>query len=218
MGGIGSGNRYRYSTKNTVEGRTWLDVRHWAREHKLSPGNWFSWQWTWGDGSKSSVNVRVESAWSIRLTYRVRSWGEEEWTDVDYSIGLERTACNYGGERVWFRCPGRGCGLRVAKLFSVGRYYVCRHCGDLAYESQREDPSSRAMSKAQKIRKRLGGMANLTLPFPDRPKGMHWRTYWGLYNQGMAQEHQSMMLMAEQLGLLGNRLAMIERDIRKTKV
>lgn len=218
MGGIGSGNRYRYGTKNTVEGRTWLDVRRWAREDKLSPGNWFSWQWTWGDGSKSSINVRVESAWSIRLIYRVRSWGEEDWTDVDYSIGLERTDCHFGGERVWFRCPGRGCGRRVAKLYSVGRYYVCRHCGDLAYNSQREDASSRAMSKAQTIRKKLGASANLMEFFPAKPKGMHWRTYARLRGQGMALEHHSMMLMGEKLGLINNRLATIERDLRKTKV
>ncbi|MDT3708298.1 MAG: hypothetical protein ROZ09_15880 [Thiobacillus sp.] len=217
MGGVGSGNRYRYGTKNTVEGRTSLDVRRWAREDKLSPGNWFSWQWTWGDGSRSSINVRVESEWSIRLIYRTRTWGDEDWTDVDYSIGLERTPCNFGGERVWFRCPGRDCGRRVAKLYSVGRYYVCRHCGDLAYECQRKDASSRSMSKAQNIRKKLGGSANLTMAFPDKPKGMHWRTYWGLYNRGTTLERQSMILMAEQLGLLNDRLATIESDLRKTR-
>jgi hypothetical protein len=69
MGGIGSGNRYRYGTKNTVEGRTSLDVNRWTREGYLSPGRSFSWQWTWGDGSKSTINVRVESEWSIRLIY-----------------------------------------------------------------------------------------------------------------------------------------------------
>jgi hypothetical protein len=29
----------------------------------------------------------------------------------------------------------------------------------------------------QKIRERLGGSANMTEPFQEKPKGMHWRTY-----------------------------------------
>jgi hypothetical protein len=31
--------------------------------------------------------------------------------------------------------------------------------------------------KAQKIRMRLGGSPNMLQEFPDKPKGMHWRTY-----------------------------------------
>jgi hypothetical protein len=45
------------------------------------------------------------------------------------------------------------------------------------YESQREDCGTRLVTKAQKIRRRLGGSASLMEPFPDKPKGMHWQTY-----------------------------------------
>lgn len=210
MGGIGSGNRYRYGTKDTVEGRTSLDINRWAREGYLTAGRWFSWQWSWGDGSKSSINVRIESAWSIRLIYRTRSYGEEDWTEVDYSVGLERTPCHFGGERTWFRCPGRGCGRRVAKLYSVGRYYVCRHCGDLAYSSQREDRGSRTLSRAQKIRKKLGGSANMFEFFPPKPKGMHWRTYERLRSQAGGFEYQSNLHMAEKLRMLERLLHKID--------
>lgn len=193
MGGIGSGNRYRYGTKNTVEGRPSLDVNRWAREGYLSPGRSFSWQWTWGDGSKSSINVRVESLWTIRLIYRTRYGGEADWTDVDYPIGLERTPCHFGGERVWFRCPGRGCGRRVAKLYSVGRYYVCRHCGNLVYESQNEDATSRALSRANRMRRKINPASFLAGIFPEKPKGMHWRTYERLSGAAHAADHSAMV-------------------------
>ncbi len=202
MGGIGSGNRYRYGTKNTVEGRTSLDINRLARDGNLKAGRSFSLQWTWRDGSTSSIGVRVESAWSIRLNYRTRSGGEVDWTDVDYSIQLTRTPCRFGGERNWFRCPGRGCGRRVAKLYCAGNYYVCRHCGDLAYSSQREDAGDRALSRAQAIRKRLGGSANMLMPFPPKPKGMNWKTYIRLQSESVRLGNQSVISMGEKLGIL----------------
>ena len=41
------------------------------------------------------------------------------------------------------------------------------------------------MRRAQAIRERLGATRNLCLPFPDKPKGMHWQTYFRLF-----REHQ----------------------------
>ena len=210
MGGVGSGNRYRYNTKSTVEGRTSLDINRWARDGYLTAGRSFSWQWTWGNGSKSSINVRVESAWTIRLIYRTRSGGEVDWTDVDYSIQLTHTPCRFGGERTWFVCPGRGCGRRVAKLYCVGRYYVCRHCGGLAYSSQREDAGDRALSRAQAIRKRLGGSADMFEPFPPKPKGMHWKTYIRLQRESIRLGEISCSHMAEKMGMLELMLKKIE--------
>ena len=84
--------------------------------------------------------------------------------------------CNYGGERVWFLCPARGCSRRVAVVYG-GSIFACRHCYQLAYDSQREAPYSRALSRAQAIRMKLGGSPNMAEDFPDKPKGMHWRTY-----------------------------------------
>ena len=99
-------------------------------------------------------------------------------------MSLEWTPCNFGGERPWFVCPGVvnriACGRRVAILYGPGKYFLCRHCYDLRYESQREDKNNRALRRAQKIRTRLGGSANMMEPFPERPKGMHHDTYMRL--------------------------------------
>jgi hypothetical protein len=35
----------------------------------------------------------------------------------------------------------------------------------------------RGLMKAQKIRERLGGSADIFDTFPDKPKGMHWTSY-----------------------------------------
>jgi ribosomal protein L37E len=210
---MGSGSWYRWNRKDTVEDYRAIDVRRWEREGNLDPGCWFSCQWTYARGGTSTISVRVESEWSLRLIYRTRSRGEDEWYDMDYRIGLEHTSCHLGGKRAWFQCPGRGCARRVAKLHQVGRHFVCRHCGNLAYESQREDTSSRAISKAQNIRRKLGASANLIEPFPAKPKGMHWRTYERLRFEGMSREYRSMMLTGEKLGLFDNRLAALERGI-----
>lgn len=74
----------------------------------------------------------------FQLNYKIVSSGEN--ISVDYQIS--RTNCHYGGERFWFICPfsasGKYCGRRVAKLYlgGGGKYFACRHCYNLAYESQ----------------------------------------------------------------------------------
>ena len=62
----------------------------------------------------------------------------------------------------------------------VGKYFLCRHCYDLHYESQREDKKDRALRRPQKIRTRLGGSANMLEPFPEKPRVMHNDTYMRL--------------------------------------
>jgi hypothetical protein len=49
----------------------------------------------------------------------------------DLEVPLEWTACNFGGERPWFICPGAGCSRRVAVLHAAGKHFLCRHCYDL---------------------------------------------------------------------------------------
>lgn len=202
MGGSGSGRWYRWDAKDTVEGCRRLDVRVWQRGGFLRPGRWFSWAWWNREGVQvASIDVQVLQA-QVRLSYRVRR-GSESWQKIEEAISLTWTPCHYGGQRSWFICPGvvngQVCGRRVAILYGAGRYFLCRHCYDLTYESQREDYATRLVSKAQKIRRRLGGSASLIEPFPPKPKGMHGRTYTRLRWQAQEADWGSMHAMLAQL-------------------
>jgi hypothetical protein len=84
---------------------------------------------------------------------------------------IVRAPCHFGGRR-WFCCAGcsggRYCGRRVAKLW---------RCHGLAYASQQQNPRNRRINRARAIRMKSGGAPRRVDPFPDKPLGMHWRTY-----------------------------------------
>jgi hypothetical protein len=180
LGGEGSGNWYRFNKKTTTGECHSLDVRYLHREGLLIPGHSFSLRWSLAGRETGSIRVAVEGSdrpERMLLLYRHRSGPEYEWEDVHEPVSLEWTACNFGGERPWLVCPGAGCSRRVTILYGPGRYFLCRHCYDLVHESQRENAMHRSLRRAQAIRERLGGSTNMTKPFPEKPKGMHWDTY-----------------------------------------
>jgi hypothetical protein len=77
---------------------------------------------------------------SVVLSYRRRFGGPGEWKDEEYPF-LEWTPRNYGGRRPWSLCPVRSCGRRVAVLYRGG-IFACRHCHQLVYKSQGEQPTT----------------------------------------------------------------------------
>ena len=157
-----------------------IDVRLWHREGRLRAGQHFSWSWTCGGKPSGSIKVHTETD-AVILMYRARSWGNAEWKSVEQRVPITWTACHLAGHRPWFICSvyfnGRCCRRRVALLYGAGELFACRRCYGLAYASQREALHHRGIGKAQKIRMRLGGSPNMREAFPDKPKGMHWRTY-----------------------------------------
>lgn len=56
--------------------------------------------------------------------------------EIDFKVSLTTTPCNYGGVRYWFVCPL--CGNQVGVIYSVGKYFGCRKCGNIAYMAQME--------------------------------------------------------------------------------
>jgi hypothetical protein len=80
------------------------------------------------------------------------------------------------------------CRRRVAKLYGAGLYFLCRHCYRLAYASQSEAVSDRALRRADKIRQRLGGEPGLEASLSPGPKGMWRRTHERLSEQAFQAE------------------------------
>jgi hypothetical protein len=171
LGGYGSGR------KGKVESYRSLDVGQLKKAGCLQPGFRGGWEWRAEGEPVPSIRLRA-TADQLILNYKVRSDGED-WTDVEEAVRLARSPCRFGGWRAYFVCPGvkngRPCRRRVSKLYG-GRYFLCRHCYDLAYASQSEDPYSRLLRRANKRKIALGGTPGL-YSLPPRPKGMHQRTY-----------------------------------------
>jgi hypothetical protein len=192
--------RPAYGGRTTCESCKSIDVRRWHREGRLRAGQSFSCAWTRAGAPSGSISVRTHAD-AVVLAFRHQSWGDTEWQSVERRVPITWTACHLGGRRPWFNCPaycgGRCCGRRVALLYLAGKFFACRRCYDLAYESQQESSWCRGLGKAQKIRMRLGGSPNPLEPFPDRPKGMHRKTY-----ERLCRAHD----LAERKGLMGSAL------------
>ena len=149
-----------------------LDLAWLRRKKLLTPGTSSSVNWTTGGRPSGSIRIEVGTD-AVRLIYRTRTPGED-WEDMSEVVRFRETDTRFGGRRRWFACPRCGRACRV--LFGGGRF-LCRRCHGLQYKSQYEFGWSRATSRAQKIRTRLHGSANLLEPFPARPKHMQHRTY-----------------------------------------
>lgn len=121
--------------------------------------------------------------------------GEKEV--VEQIIPLDRTPCNYGSQRIWFLCPK--CSRRVAILYKASKYFLCRHCHNLTYSSQKESEADRLMRKVRKIRRRIGASENLTKPIMSKPKNMHWKTYNRYRTEAIIASYQCFSILEKQL-------------------
>ena len=195
MGGLGSGSGYRWNTRTTTEQVRRLDIRYLRQQGWLQPGAAGRLEWHCGGSASGSIGFQVESEYLL-LNYRYRESGQE-WRDTEEFVRFDRTPCNYGGERLWFRCPH--CALRVALLYSVRARFLCRHCCALPYGSQSEGPRDRWMRIARKIRRRLGASENLFDTVWSKPKGMHWATFERLRGQEQQLNNAAVFAMARSL-------------------
>jgi hypothetical protein len=139
--------RYYWSKKDTVEDGTKLSIFKLKEFGLLGDYHGTTLTWTRSlSGHKNSVGIVVDVTGEpyVNLNYTITDRNSGEKTDYDYKIGLTTTQCRFGGVRYWFICPlsrnGVPCGRRVGTLFlsSGGKYFGCRHCYDLSYESRNE--------------------------------------------------------------------------------
>lgn len=106
---------------------------------------WMSGTMTWSRNGEQTGSVRIQSCIDgqeqyIRFTYSQTDRFTGEKADLDYKIPLITTPCHFGGFRYWFQCPwyanGVYCGRRVGVLYLGGKYFACRHCYNLTYNSR----------------------------------------------------------------------------------
>lgn len=140
MGGIGSGNWYRWDKRTTVEESLTLSSS--SFRGRLYHGAAGTLTWTWHNGASASVGYTVvvgSGVWSVALDYR---WGGKE--DILLPTDLQFTPLPWGGERIWFTCPlslrGVPCGRRCGRLHLPpgARLFGCRLCHGLTYRSCQE--------------------------------------------------------------------------------
>lgn len=176
MGGYGSG---RPAERVTTEECLSLNINLLRRAGYLEPFVCGGWQWTGGGERIAWIRLRAEPG---RLVLLFRCDAE----DFEQPVAIVWTRCHFGGSRPWFSCSR--CTRRCAKLYvpAGARYFLCRHCYGLGYESRREQPHYRALRRARKLWARLGDPDGDFVPF--KPKGMHWNTYLRLVDQAEAAE------------------------------
>jgi hypothetical protein len=206
MGGLGSG-RDCYATTPAVEKTLHLDADELTDGVEYPGATGRKW---WGDEDDPTAeltlqfkhpNVDVtdddtdpedvdERATRIQLEYTIAEDWSRNWTgDESHPVELDYTECHFGSVRPWFWCPNQKCRRRVRKLYFPrgGRYWLCRECYDLQYQSSRKSGNDfetaelryrRAFQKADAENRRPHPN---NPPFsPKRPKGMHHDTYTGL--------------------------------------
>lgn len=192
-GGVGSGTWWRFDKRDTVEDALCLDLynlvkkRHfkWGIEHKRA-----SLHWSYVNSSErkpaASVGYTLYTADAdnarVELNYKLNGESQNYLVSLDYTVG------HYGGKRMWFRCPliknGSKCNRRVAKLYlpTGSKYFGCRQCFGLYYNSQLLAPHDHFVELAWKYNAKLkGGVYGLE--YVPRPKGMHRKTYCRLHEK-----------------------------------
>lgn len=97
-------------------------------------------KWFWNNEPSGSAGIESHSCEDyIRFTY-TKTYHDGKTEDFDYKVSLTFTRCFFGGYRYWFVCPlicnGVPCGKRVGVLYLTGKYFGCRSCHRLLYDSQ----------------------------------------------------------------------------------
>jgi hypothetical protein len=205
MGGFGSGRRA--SGRDTVESCYSLDVHQLHKTGCLQPG-WSGVAEWMRDGERVAFIWLRAEADGLHLSYRTRP-PNGEWKEVAEHVRSVRVACQFGGSRPYFICPGvlnaAACGRRVAKLYELGGYFRCRQCHRLTHSSQGEGKKDRAVRRADKIKIRLGGKPGIREPIPKRPLNMRQSTYQRLCSKAFDAEMTAYEIQITRLDALLNK-------------
>jgi hypothetical protein len=140
----------------------------------------------------------------IRLRYAISDYWTGEQHEIDDKIYLAASRPRFGGQRWWFVCPNENRRVRKLYLPLGGRRFRSRHAYRLAYASQRETVHDRAMRRARKLCRRLGGDAADDC-YPEKPPRMRWTTYNRMMDRLVAADRvadERLLLLIAKLGIL----------------
>ena len=134
--------------KDTVQRALELDILHLQRNGFLSLAVDIPWQieWTRYGEPCSTIGYVLAKHGDLPVSMRLLYTTTNATIDglqksLDFWVSITTTACNYGGARLWFICPGWkngiACRRRCRKLYLSprGHVFACRVCHDLTYES-----------------------------------------------------------------------------------
>jgi hypothetical protein len=139
--------RNPWSDRLTVEDCLALDIS--VLKYDLRRENTVTRAYRWFGADKkeiATVGYKVipapEAPPSLLLRYALRDSETQIQRPLAYFVKTGTTACNFGQRRYWFVCPlvrnGVSCRKRVRILYLPpgGRYFGCRSCYNLSYESR----------------------------------------------------------------------------------
>jgi hypothetical protein len=138
--------RWSYSDRLTTDECKSISIKFLKRHNYFDDLDYISsggMTWSRGDVKTSNIGFTVSTVQSdecVRFQYTQTDRNTGEKTELDYIVQLTWTPCYFGGRRWWFLCPltanGQYCGRRVGVLYlGGGKYFGCRHCYNLTYES-----------------------------------------------------------------------------------
>ena len=132
----------------------------------------------WDNGARVNLLIYQDRS---ELDYRFNLDGYDEWTKVREAFYFSRSSNNYGGDRLYFVCPS--CRSRFRFLYIRSGYFRCRYCNKLNYPSSRKGKYDIHLIKIQsilqnKFKIKTKDLSDITDYIPDKPKGMHWETYY----------------------------------------
>jgi hypothetical protein len=126
--------RWTHERKRTVESSARLDAaRLFGKGKRLAP-EFVKVGGSWGGtvtGSWGRVAVQLYNG-ALFLLYTV------DGVKADQVVKLELKPCNYGGDRVYFRCPVCNGRARVLLLPPRSAGFACRKCHNLTYTERQQ--------------------------------------------------------------------------------
>jgi hypothetical protein len=139
--------RWSYSNRWTIEECKTITTQFFNKHNYFDGGvRTGGMKWSRNGEKTGSIGFEVSTVKGdeyIRLQYTQTNTETGEKTELDYKVWLDWTSCYFGGRRWWFICPlitnGQACSRRVGSLQLAGsKYFGCRHCHNLTYESSKE--------------------------------------------------------------------------------